>query len=1604
MFAWKAVFPALVVGCLAAQTSTISYVQGNYATPQEAQYSVSVTFAAAQAAGDLNVVAVGWNDTTAVVSSVTDTNGNTYTLAVGPTAGAGVSQSIYYANNITAAGAGANTVIVTFSVPASYPDIRILEYSGADPNSPVDVTAASTGTSTSNSSGPATTTNPTDLIFGAGMVSTYTTATGFGFTSRILTAPDGDSAEDAMVTAIGSYSATATTSPEGPWVMQMVAFRTPVGSTGLPGTPTNLTATAAGASQINLSWNASTSAIGVAYYNIQRCQGISCTDFSPIATPTGTTYSDTGLAASTAYSYQVQAVDTAGNASPFTAAASAATQGLQPQPPGTPTNLAATAAGTSQIDLGWNASTSSIGIAYYVVQRCPGTNCTNFSPIAAPTGTTYSDTGLNPSTSYSYEVQAVDSAGNTSPFTGPATAITAAIQAPPPPATPTNLAATAVGPSQINLSWTASTSNTGLANYNVQRCLGVQCTNFVRIASPGGTTYNDTGLVSNTTYSYQVQAVDTSGNVSSFSTAASATTPPQSTVTDTSATIGYVQGNYAAPQAAQSTVNVTFPAAQVAGDLNVIVVGWNDTTAVVNSVSDTSGNTYTLAVGPTVAMGLSQSIYFAGNIAAAGAGANTVTVTFSVDAAYPDIRILEYSGADPNSPVDVTAASAGTSTSNSSGSATTTNPTDLIFGAGMVSTYTTATGFGFTSRFVTAPNGDSAEDAMVTATGSYSATATTSPEGPWIMQMVAFRTPVGNTPPALPATPTNLTATAAGASQINLSWNASTSSTGIAYYNLQRCQGAPCSNFVQIATPAGTTYSDTGLAPSTTYSYEVQAVDTAGNVSPFTSAAGATTSGTQQAPQPPGTPTNLTATPGGAGQMILNWFASTSSIGIAYYNVQRCQGRSCNNFAQIATPAGTTYVDTGLADSTSYSYEVQAVDTAGNMSAFTSPVSARTQQGGGGGGAPLPPGTPTNLTAAANGAGQIILNWSPSTSTIGIAYYNIQRCQGTNCASFSPIATFTGTTYVDTGLADSTSYSYELQAVDTAGNVSSFSAPASATTQGSQQPGAPTNLTATAAGPSQINLSWTSTSNAIVANYNVERCQGVQCANFAQVASPSGTTYNDTGLAPGTTYSYQVQAVDASGNASPFSPAVAATTLPAATTGQIPTMVQHYSSGSPQGADAGNNFQVPFPNPTGSGNLGLVCLTWTAGQTVSSVQDDQGNTWIAGPFSNKGSLSRAIYYLPNLTPGASMVTVTLSDSASDFQAMLSEWYNVATSSPVDGSSSAVTMTSSNPGTVLANSFTTSNSGDLIYTCGFDVQGPMHTEEAVYSFTAGDGNTLLSANIDLAAVDEYQIQGSAGPVGSFFSVSQDPPGDAWNALSIAFMPASAGTPPPPGIRVVSVAAENANTPTIQFPTTGNLIVVSSAYADSQDFINGISDSNQNTYTQVPQVSGFPQMFYAAGAAAGSTNILSISNGWTQQFVVYDIAGADASPYDTSATATLENDDNSTQSLSIAPSTANGLIISVLNNGIGPNVRPIGSGGLFDNCQYSGETDGGLMNAGDGYQHYYNPDTSPVTVSWTWNTPPDSLPETSSALAVAFKASPGFSSNAIKANGKALRPKR
>src|SRR5262249_6138560 len=155
---------------------------------------------------------------------------------------------------------------------------------------------------------------------------------------------------------------------------------------------------------------------------------------------------DTGLTSSTTYSYRVRASDTNNTRSAYSNTASAAT--TDTIPPTAPTYPHATPVSTTQINLSWTASTDSTGVTGYRIERCQDIGCADFSQIAAPSSPSYIDSGLSAGTSYSYRVRAADAAANLSAYSTIKSAVTH-------PAPPANLAATASGGTDINLTWTA---------------------------------------------------------------------------------------------------------------------------------------------------------------------------------------------------------------------------------------------------------------------------------------------------------------------------------------------------------------------------------------------------------------------------------------------------------------------------------------------------------------------------------------------------------------------------------------------------------------------------------------------------------------------------------------------------------------------------------------------------------------------------------------------------------------------------------------------------------------------------------------------------------------------------------------------------------------------------------------------------------------------------------------------------------------------------------------------------------------------------------------------------------------------------------------------
>ena len=365
-----------------------------------------------------------------------------------------------------------------------------------------------------------------------------------------------------------------------------------------------------------------------------------------------------------------------------------------------------------------------------------------------------------------------------------------------------------------------------------------------------------------------------------------------------------------------STFSLSFPANTAKGNLILVAFDF-DTNSTPSTVADSQGNVFTeVGTQLTSPGGARSRVYCAKNIKG---GADTVTVSLSSSSAWIELYISEYSGVDTVNPVDAQAGASGSAGSASSGSATTTVTNDVIYGY-CVGDSVCSPGSGFAARSTF--HGNLIEDKIAGSAGAYAATATAS--SGWSMQLVALRPTTSDTTP--PSVPANLSAAAVSQSQINLSWSPSTDNVGVAGYQIFR-------NGTQIGTTTATSYMDVNLAASTTYSYTVTAFDAAGNVSAQSTAAVATTSSTDT--QPPSAPTNLTGTSTLPTQANLSWSASTDNVGVAGYHVLR-------NGTQVGTTSATSYVDTGLAASTKYTYTVTAFDAAGNVSAPSSPFAITT--------------------------------------------------------------------------------------------------------------------------------------------------------------------------------------------------------------------------------------------------------------------------------------------------------------------------------------------------------------------------------------------------------------------------------------------------------------------------------------------------------------------------------------------------------------------------------------------------------------------------------------------------------------------------------------
>lgn len=370
-----------------------------------------------------------------------------------------------------------------------------------------------------------------------------------------------------------------------------------------------------------------------------------------------------------------------------------------------------------------------------------------------------------------------------------------------------------------------------------------------------------------------------------------------------------------------------------------------------------------------------------------------------------------------------------------------------------------------------------------------------------------------------PTAPGQPVASAITASSLTLTWTAATDNYGVSKYSINR-------NGTDIGSSTTTSFTDTGLSPSTAYTYTIKAQDAAGNVSAASAATVATTIAGNVAKVYYKVPTGWTVVnihyqpTGGTWTTVpgvpmvaacTGWVTYTANLGsatgmAAVFN---------NGSGTWDNKGGVNYaLGTGISD-----VENGAVTTGVN------PCNADTTA----------PSVPTALTGSALDSNTVSLSWTASTDNVGVLGYKVFR-NGTQIGTAT-----TGTSYTDNTAVGATTYSYTVSAYDAANNVSAVSVAKSITTPtpvDTQAPTVPGGLTASNVAATSATVSWTaSTDNVGVSAYLVFR-------GGVQIASTAATSYNDTGLTASTAYSYTIKAQDAAGNTSAASAALPVTTTP----------------------------------------------------------------------------------------------------------------------------------------------------------------------------------------------------------------------------------------------------------------------------------------------------------------------------------------------------------------------------------------------------------------------------------------------------------------------------
>ena len=337
--------------------------------------------------------------------------------------------------------------------------------------------------------------------------------------------------------------------------------------------------------------------------------------------------------------------------------------------------------------------------------------------------------------------------------------------------------------------------------------------------------------------------------------------------------------------------------------------------------------------------------------------------------------------------------------------------------------------------------------------------------------------------------------------------------TGAAKYEVYRARSKD-GDYIKYSTVTGTSYTNTSYIESgSTYYYKVRALDANGTAGAWSSIVSVTYKQTLSAP-------TVTGGNDSQGRPTLTWKVVT---GAAKYEVYRARSKD-GDYIKYSTVTGTSYTNTSyIEDGNTYYYKVRALDANGTAGAWSSIVAVTYKQ---------TLSAPT-VTGGNDSQGRPTLKWNAVT---GAAKYEVYRARSLN-GDYIKYSTVTGTSYTNTSyIENGNTYYYKVRALKSDGTAGAWSSivavtykqtlSAPAVTGGNDSQGRPT-------------LKWNAVSGA--AKYEVYRARSKD-GTYTKYSTTTGTAYtNSSYLTSGATYYYKVRALDANGNAGPYSAVVSVT-------------------------------------------------------------------------------------------------------------------------------------------------------------------------------------------------------------------------------------------------------------------------------------------------------------------------------------------------------------------------------------------------------------------------------------------------------------------------------